>query len=567
MELEDDDFDAYELDATGMIIKSPGNGAPAAAPREVRVHRSGSIDISAAAGYGRSNNRDNRNNRNNTNSAAAAAAATAAGSSTAASYNAQLATKVRAQASDLQRLGDELDAAYGYARLCERRVCELHPNHPIPVTEDCLGVANPAGSGAGGSKIAARGGGTGKSARLRRENAELAHSNSALEKQLRAARSKLTDVSRNLKETRLQSERKDRELAYREKRIAKLEAQIAESSSSATNVPSSSSPSAARESPSRGTTSPSANLLPGEGAAEVANMQLRKEVAALRQSLQNEARTSEEQRVYIKVLESAVQSKAGEMGLQPGQASLLTKLARLEGQLQSKQREQEAANAAVNAMEAEMEDLRKRENGTAVAAAAQQEQIRSLSDRLSQFGRGEDELLSSVQTLESEKTALLDYVQENVARTAELTHQVQALESDKVRMQKELRDAESALRQQLGTATQNSELLRLKLSEGEATVASLKEDTSSLRRELQQEQHEREKADESNRSLTADVEELREVQNELLETIREKTKAVSKATREVTALQREKDASEGEVSIYYLHSEVLWSGRIRAILP
>ena len=108
--------------------------------------------------------------------------------------------------------------------------------------------------------------------------------------------------------------------------------------------------------------------------------------------------------------------------------------------------------------------------------------------------------------------------------------------------------------------------LKLK-AEGEATVASLKEDTSSLRRELQQEQHEREKADESNRSLTADVEELREVQNELLETIREKTKAVSKATREVTALQREKDASEGEVSIYYLYSEVLWSGRIRAILP
>ena len=67
MELEDDDFDAYELDATGMIIKSPGNGDPAAAPREVRVHRSGSIDISAAAGYGRSNNRDNRNNTVNHN--------------------------------------------------------------------------------------------------------------------------------------------------------------------------------------------------------------------------------------------------------------------------------------------------------------------------------------------------------------------------------------------------------------------------------------------------------------------------------------------------------------------
>ena len=269
----------------------------------------------------------------------------------------------------------------------------------------------------------------------------------------------------------------------------------------------------------------------------------------MRQSLQNEARTSEEQRVYIKVLESAVQSKAGEMGLRPGQASLLTKLARLEGELQSKQREQEAANAAVNAMEAEMEDLRKRENGTAVAAAAQQDQIRSLSNRLAQFGRGEDELLSSVQTLESEKTALLDYVQENVARTAELTHQAQALESDKVRMEKERRDAESGLRQQLSAATQNSELLKLKLSEGEATVASLKQDTMTMRAELQQEQQAREEADESNKSLAADVEELREVQNELLETIRQKTKALGKATREVTVLRREKDALEGEVRV------------------
>ena len=251
------------------------------------------------------------------------------------------------------------------------------------------------------------------------------------------------------------------ELAYREKRIKQLQAQVAETSASK------SSPTSARVPPrERNQTSPSNRLLPGEGSAVEDAALLRKEVASLRHSLQNEARASEEQRVYINVLEAAVQSKAGEMGLKTGQASLLTKLARLEGQLQSKRREQEAADAAVKAMEAEMEDLRTRENKMASASAAQQDQIRSLSDRLAQFGRGEDELLSSVQTLESEKTALLDYVQENVARTAELTHQVQALESDKVRMEKERRDAESSLRQQLGAAKQSYELHKIKTSEG-----------------------------------------------------------------------------------------------------
>ena len=66
---------------------------------------------------------------------------------------------------------------------------------------------------------------------------------------------------------------------------------------------------------------------------------------------------------------------------------------------------------------------------------------------------------------------------------------------------------------------------RSKLPKGDATIASLKEDASKLRSELQKEQHARERADESNRSLTADVDELRDVQNELLETIRQKSKA------------------------------------------
>ena len=87
----------------------------------------------------------------------------------------------------------KLEDSYDYSRLCERRICELHPHHPIPITEDCLGVANVAAAQL--VPKSSTGGGTGRSAKLRRENAELAESNKALEKQLKSARNKLTDVS------------------------------------------------------------------------------------------------------------------------------------------------------------------------------------------------------------------------------------------------------------------------------------------------------------------------------------------------------------------------------------
>lgn len=526
MELADDDFDAYELDETGMVVKSPADGS------ETYAGHANSLAPVNSPGA----NTHTKTNVNNNNGKIQSTSSETA-------FSAQLAAKVRAQAKDLQRLEGELQDVQEYSRLCEQRICELQPSHPIPVTTDCLGVTNPAGSTAA-SRVAGRGGGTGKSAKLRRENAELAEANKALEKQLRFARSKLADTSRNLKETRIQSERKDRELDYREKRISKLEARLAElerrTNASSGSIKERGSPPKAK--------SPSIDLLPGEGVAEEAAAQLRKDVASLRQSLQNEARTNEEQRVYIKVLETAVQSKAGDMGLTSGQASLLTKVARLEGELQAKQREQDAANAAVSAMEAEMEDLRKREDAQSSASRAQQENIKMLSERLAQFGRGEGELLSSVQQLESEKTALLDYVQENVARTAELTHQVQALESDKLRLEKERRDAEASMRNDLRVATQNQELLKLKSSEGEATVSALKEDASALRLQLQQEQQAREEAENNYNSAVAEAEELKEVQNELLETIREKTKSLGKATRELGMTVETKSTLALEVS-------------------
>ncbi len=539
MELDsDDEYAAYEMDESGAVFNSVSDPAPprgaAAAPRQVHVHRSGSIDITSMPPRPPLVAPPNPAPAASSPSSATPAAPAAPVPNDTGNFDAyvaQLGAKIRRQAGDLQRLQTALDEATRYSQLCERRISELHPDHPIPVTEACLGVPNPANGVVGGGRVVARGGGTGAVAKLRREKLELVEAHTSLERQLRSTKGKLTDVSRNLKETRAQAQAKDRELSYQSKKIAKLEARVQEleggdrsaaSSSTAVVLP------------------PSANTGPDAAAA------LRAEVTSLRASLQNEARSNEEQRVYINVLESAVQAKASEMGLESGQADLLTQLARLQGELSARSREQEASQAAVKALEAEMDDLRAREAQAHAQGQDQEAKIRTLSERLAQFGRGEDELLASVRKLEAEKTALLDYVQDNVARTAELTQTVQKLESDKIEAERRAQDDLAALRRELGSATQNTELLRLQTQERAGEAEAVGKEATELRERLRAAQGEIGGLEEAARDAAAERSELEGVQNELLETIREKTGELERTSAELLALRAERLEVGGE---------------------
>ncbi len=47
--------------------------------------------------------------------------------------------QVREQASELSALLGRLEVSGAYARLCERRLLEVAPDHPLPVTSDHLG--------------------------------------------------------------------------------------------------------------------------------------------------------------------------------------------------------------------------------------------------------------------------------------------------------------------------------------------------------------------------------------------------------------------------------------------
>lgn len=544
------DDDAYEMMDDGEIVKSPHHTTT------TTVHRTGSIHISSL-GSTRNENEKNRKTLEQTNNTTTSNSNTNPHSNPTHDYPAQsqaltntyqtssssnsssndittqLGAKIRRQAGELQRLQEALQQSQAYSRLCEQRVCDLHPNHPVPITKDSLGIPSPLVSHSTGNNGSSNAGGI---AKLRREKASLEQANTQLEKQLNVARNKVTESSRNLKEVRQQLSAKDRELSFHRKKVTNLESNIQQlevdlriNSTEANNT--------------------SNTVLPSSSEKIISkNESLEKELTALRQTLQSEARTSEEQRVYIAVLEKAVQAKAFDMGLEKGQANLLTKLAKLQGELNAKVREQEQSESALKAFEVEMEDIRKRDEEQQIQSNVQVNKIHQLSEQLKQISRGEDDLLNAVKNLESEKSALLDYVEDNASRVAGLSHQVQLLESEKITNNNAYQTMVREHKQALSEINANKELLQIKLKECQASYESITSDADSLRERLALSDKRNGELEEELQQHINDIKELREVQNELLETIREKVNAASASTRELSLLKREDGSNKSEIT-------------------
>tara|TARA_B100000795_G_scaffold269506_1_gene259081 strand:+ start:1227 stop:2870 length:1644 start_codon:yes stop_codon:yes gene_type:complete len=535
MAYEYDDEEGYEMQDDGTIAKSPFPHNPH--KQQIQIHRTGSIDISAM------------NNNIDTPTSINTAPPMAPYTNTNDSMTAQLGAKIRRQAGDLQQLQAALDQANAYSRLCEQRISDLAPNHPFPITQESLGVASPQSSSSSKHSLV-RNSGTGAVAKLRREKTELLTTNTQLEKQVRAARTKVTTTTNNLKEMRQQATKKDHELDFQRKKMDKMSNRMVHLENDLR--------SAVSNANNNGPPSP-VPLLNENEKQELNNTinGLENDIVALRQSLQSEARTSEEQRVYIAVLESSVQAKAGEMGFDKGSAELLTKLARLQGELGAREREREQSEFALKAFETEMDDLRRREEMQLQQSNEQESKIHQLSDRLTQFGRGEDDLLNAVKTLESEKTALLDYVEDNAARVAELSHQVQQLEANKLDQEKMKMETERRNRQTVSEANANQELMKIKTLESQAAYESATRDSDDLRTKFSKLQEKSIDQTEEVSIQKDENSELREVQNELLETIREKTSAVSTSTRELAMLRRERGSNEGEINTLKSKYEML----------
>ena len=338
----DNDDDAYEMMDDGAVVKSPAVHHQ----QQVHVHRSGSIDINSL--NNNNNNAATATKLYTSNSAAAAAtsgyeeasqlqqqqwsvsakqqhnhsaAPSYSSSSSAAAgilshpttstreieeeketVTSKLGSKIRRQAIDLQRMQRMVDETNEYARLCEARVLDLHPSHPLPITEDSLGVNSPNGirssgrrSGGGGGGGGGSGGSSGVVAKLKREKVELESANTALEKQLMTSRSKASDRQNNLKEMRHQSSQKDKELDIQKRKILNLSSKVMQLENdlrAEREVLSAASTKMARSPPAAAAAS-SEQRAADRADVEAANNKvehLRNENNSLRTSLQNEVR-------------------------------------------------------------------------------------------------------------------------------------------------------------------------------------------------------------------------------------------------------------------------------------
>ena len=297
-------------------------------------------------------------------------------------YIESLMQKVQRQARDLMAKQEQLDAAQSYGRLCEKRILELHPDHPMPVTADCLGLV-PAPSLKQSKAMRSRGVPSHQlsaHAKQHREQLDAAQSYTALERQHKVAKEKLAECARQLKEVRAAGDGKDRDLASQTRRAERLQTRVAELEieggggdgvgggaladgglGSVTRA--SLGASGVRGGETKGSDGPSSSSAASD-ALRKQNAVLNRKMeeitrtkSSLAESLRAESRTNEEQRVYISVLEDALKVKAGELGF-GGHPEALAELAKLRSDLAGKDGEASRLKGALEAMEVECKELR-----------------------------------------------------------------------------------------------------------------------------------------------------------------------------------------------------------------
>jgi hypothetical protein len=298
-------------------------------------------------------------------------------------YIESLMQKVQRQARDLMAKQEQLDAAQSYGRLCEKRILELHPDHPMPVTADCLGLV-PAPSLKQSKAMRSRGVPSHQlsaHAKQHREQLDAAQSYTALERQHKVAKEKLAECARQLKEVRAAGDGKDRDLASQTRRAERLQTRVAELEleggggdgvgggaladgglGSVTRA--SLGASGVRGGETKGSDGPSSSSAASD-ALRKQNAVLNRKMeeitrtkSSLAESLRAESRTNEEQRVYISVLEDALKVKAGELGF-GGHPEALAELAKLRSELAGKDGEASRLKGALEAMEVECKELRR----------------------------------------------------------------------------------------------------------------------------------------------------------------------------------------------------------------
>ena len=523
MELSDNE-EGYEVNDSGEFVQSNGtnprmsssdlqDSLDSPSGRRVVIHRSGSVTVTNSAGAQLSRIESNASSEHKEIAAQYYDSQAPPPSQVALTATSRLSKKIQTQAGQLLQLQTELDEKTRYARLCEKRLLDFDPKHSFPVTQGMLGIVPPRSARTGGRDTAAQ--------------LDLQTAYETLQKQHTVAQKKLADLKKEVAQARQTAPVREKTMAAQARKIEQMARRINELESFA------------RTDRTGGSTFRKSALEDREAT------ELKSKNSVLSHTLRGEARLNEEQRVYVATLEAALKVKAGELGLE-GHAELLAELSRLRGEVEARHRESQRYAASISALEAEMDEIRERESAARLREHEQLERTRSLSAKLATFNNADQDLQETVKSLETEKIALLDYVEDNVTRTAALSKQLEAVSAEREFLQQNSAVVDAAHEEQMQSMRDKEAALVAEIDAVKTECASLLKQKEATEDRLAQEV---EKSKELGSRLTGESEEMmemQEIQNELLNTIREKSTTVEQLRADITALKKEMNALSAE---------------------
>lgn len=190
------------------------------------------------------------------------------------------------------------------------------------------------------------------------------------------------------------------------------------------------------------------------------NEHLQKTLASTQQELQ-------EKSLRVKVLEDALAFRSEEIGL-AGHADLLAKVAQLKGEVR-------ALKDELSDKTTRMSTIQEDKSRLSTEHESLQQQIQAIQERLAKsqqeaYKYANSDLGILLKSVEQERDVLLDYIQQDMEKSASLARQVEKLESDlRVAKRKEttsgddikaLKDEIARLSKELETATKENEKLK-----------------------------------------------------------------------------------------------------------
>lgn len=372
--------------------------------------------------------------------AAIGQAATSAGTPSGA-YTSRLAARVKEQAKELTELRTRLTDTQAYADLCERRILELVPDHPIPVTPECLGIPAPSPPQKHGRTKGTPSRVLSAEAAQRREKSETASAFNTLQRQLRQAQVRQRETTRQLRDARAALAAKERELASSRKR-GKSEHERAAEAAAAARQRGQALQQARNDLATQAALHGDAEQTPAsQRIAELESLlrEAQGHAEELNTALQRESLTVEKQSAQIEVLEKSLKQHAEDVGLQ-GHGQLLTELARLRGEVDARdrdlaQREEISEQLQVRVTELQTQlDMQRDENHRLVTG-------RGATAIVPAEPSDSDDPATQLAKLRDQKTALLDYLQETRDAKAALQEQFDALKAAEETHLRELDEA------------------------------------------------------------------------------------------------------------------------------